>query len=450
MTGSLNLTSFSKKLASIRNPAKGPLGALPTAVAASALLLFSLVVLMPVSSTADAKLAEADAPSRSESTLSAGISPASQSNSDSNAQLNARLNSQAPTLVAKSKVLSPKKRFLLLWSLGLNGESFQNQTEHSQIIGLGLNGNMQIVLLPGLMLRVKAGVALQNGYAQSDFGDTVPHNGLGLSEAVMQYHPWLPLYFQLGAIDSSYVGSAYLPAGAYPGALQKIAIGSNKLGVDLIAQETIPTSTTLATQTVDKEKTPYYTTQGIFLKVQPYDGWQLKATALHYKFENLPSLTAFDSLSYGNTILNQGPNTSAYAYQFDGYMGGADSKLTLVRGVEWTLSSNVLQNSNAPQSYRMAQWIDTGFDFALPRDVNFIPKFATYFAESDVAPGFYNSSDVGHNNRKGWSASSDFVFKKSKFKLGATYSDANVINATSFQSRQQYIQLRFESLYDLI
>lgn len=461
MTGLLVLTSFLKNLTAGRSRAQALSSWLRLSRAASGLTTIALLV-MPASSFAAAVESNSSLPSHStrSSNNQSTNPPTAQSNDQSSHQFNdqsshqsvapAHLSASLSTTVLPAKASGLKKRTVILWKLGVDGESFKNEIEHAQIIGLGLNGELRTMLLPGLMLRLKAGVALQNGYAQSDFGDTVPHNGLALSEAIVQYHPWQPLYFQVGALDESFVNSAYLPSGSFPGALQKVSVGSDRLGLDLIAQAAIPTSTTLKTQTADKEPTPLYMTQSLTLKAKPFEIWQIKTTVLHFKFENLPSLVAFNSVNYGNTILDLGPSTSAYAFHFDGWLVGGDSKLRLSRGVEWMMGSHVIENLNAPSSYRLAQWVETSLAFALPEDINFIPKFATFFAESDVAPGFYNSSDVGHNNRAGWAASTDFEFKKQKFKVGATYSDAAVINPTAYQTHQQFIQLRFESLYDLI
>jgi hypothetical protein len=70
-----------------------------------------------------------------------------------------------------------------------------------------------------------------------------------------------------------------------------------------------------------------------------------------------------------------------------------------------------------------------------------------FFAESDVAPGYYNGSDRGHNNRTGWAADLSLAFKKAGFAIGGRFVQADLINSSLVQTRQSFVMLRFETLY---
>ena len=87
---------------------------------------------------------------------------------------------------------------------------------------------------------------------------------------------------------------------------------------------------------------------------------------------------------------------------------------------------------------------------ALPGDIDLIPRAGVFFTESDVSPGFYNAADLGHNNRTGWTAGVETVFKQSGFKLGGDFVHSDLINPSSIQSALTYFQIRFETLHELL
>ena len=349
----------------------------------------------------------------------------------------------------QNDVLLAKKQRLLLWKISLRGESFADDKDQAQTTGFGLAGQYRQVLLTDLLIRVKANVSLQTGYSQSRFGDDTPKSGVFLSEAILQYKPFSFFSFQAGALDQSILDAPLLVSPRpFPGVAQKIMVGSRSLGAELIVQEVTPTSTSLSTKTTNSEPTPYLFTQTLIIKAQPADFSKLKAFGTHYSFRQLPSSVAFESQKWDNSVTGDAPSDSRFDYGFDGWVVGGESKLRLVSGVSWNIDSHILQNSLAPTADRSGQWIQSGFDFELPRDIDFQPRAAVFFAESDIAPAYYNSSELGHGNRQGLKIATDLIFKRDRFKIGAAYISSKVINESIFQSREQFLQLYFETLYE--
>ena len=335
--------------------------------------------------------------------------------------------------------------------MSLEGQSFSNEQEQARTAGLSLRGDVRYGLLPSLEMRAEAGMSLQSGYAQSRFGDNTPKNGLDLREALIQWKPVSRVSLQAGAINQSTVEAPLLVAGQpFPGVLERVLLGTKTLNVELKAEQAIPTSTQLNSRTVEAETTPTFTTEILTARAKVTERVSLSAHALHYAFRSLPNTVAAESELYGNTVTPLTGKTSTFTYQFDGYGYGGGAKVLMSRNLSWTLDGQVLQNTKAPSSYGAGQIVTSGFNIGLPGDIDLKPQAEIFYAESDVAPGYYNGSDRGHNNRTGWGANLEAAFKKAGFTIGGRFVQSNLINASTVQSRQSFFMIRFETLYDLL
>ena len=353
----------------------------------------------------------------------------------------------APTPEPEAK----KKKTFVHWKLSVSGESFANDKEQAQTSGFGLVGDLRQILLPGLELKVRAKMDLESGYAQSQFGDNTPQSGVRLEEAYVQYKPFSTVILQGGAINQEHLNAPLLVnAQPFPGALEKFTLGNRSYMAEVKAEQTIPTSTTLSTQAVSSEASPTFMTQTLTVQAKPLDKTLLlKAFGTHYTFTGLPSSVALQSSTYGNTIAEMGPNTSAFAYSFDGWLGGGEIKWQITDHFAWRVDGYAIQNMRVPTSYGQAQDASTSFDIGLIHAITLTPKAEVFFIDSDATPGFYNDSAYGHTNREGWAADLSAKFDEAKFKVGLRYVDADVINANLLQSRQQFMMLRFETYHDL-
>ena len=368
-----------------------------------------------------------------------------------------RVKSQAQVAVSKATptptptpsptpVPAKKRRAIVLWNISLEGDKFTDERNQAQVAGFGVGGRLRYHLLEGLEIKVGASVALQSGYAQTQFGDSAPFTGLALQEALVQYRPWTPLMFEAGALNQ---GELNLPllvsARPFPGVAEEVLLGGRRFGAELMAQQTVPTSTSLSTKTVDQEASPSFTTETLQFRMMPIEWWTLKVSGTHWAFHNLPSQVAQDSATFGNTLSGDGLH---FLYEYQGYAAGGSSTIQFAKEFAWTVEGQTMQNLSAPDSYRNGQLYATSFNIGLPKDIDVIPRAEMFFAESDVAPAFYTDAGYGHTNRQGWAAEIATKFKTAGFKLAGRFVNADVINENLVQTQQQYFMIRFETLYD--
>lgn len=358
----------------------------------------------------------------------------------------AQTQSMRTQITTQADDVPSSKKLKLRWNLSLQGDSFSNEREQAQTTGFGIGGQLRYRLAQGLSFRASLGMTLQSGYSQSRFGDNAPRSGLDLREAVVQYRPFSFFAFEAGAIDQGQLKMPLLVSSrAFPGVVERVLVGDRKFGAELRAQQTVPTSTQQQTKTVEAEPMPSFLSETLRVRAMPTSFWTLRASATHFRFNQLPMRVALDSSPFGNTLK---ADQDRLMYQFQGYGGGGGTSLEITRAVTWNVDGHVVQNIDAPEGYNLAQLITTSFDLHLPNDIDLRPQAEIFFAESDVSPAFYNDSGYGHSNRRGYAADFLATFKQAGFKCGLRYVNADLIDQNTVQSAQQYVMLRFETLYD--
>lgn len=363
---------------------------------------------------------------------------------------------EATTTIGNSASWRKAKETKFAYKMGSGFSSFANEREQAQFFAFGLRGDAKTQLADSLGFRIKAGAELSSGYAQSRFGDNVGKSGFYVQEAVMNWRlldtSLARVYVSGGALDQGAFDAPLLvDEQAFPGVKESLVLGSSKeFRIKLWAQQTIPTSKTLSTKTVDAEVTPSFTTETAALEIRPVESLRLNAGVTHFTFNNLPSAVAQESVLYGNSISEIGPNTSRFKFRFDGLLATGEVEFDLMSKLTLVLRGHAIQNAAAEEGYRNAQLLQTGLIVRLPGEVELQPRAAVFFIEDDAAPGFYNSSKVGHTNRKGYAAAIDAFFQRQRFKLKAEYVEADVINFNINQSRQQTFTIGFETFYEML
>lgn len=339
----------------------------------------------------------------------------------------------------------------LRWKLGLASQSFTNEQDKAQTVGLGLEGDLRMSPLRMLEIRARAQARLQSGYAQSRFGDNTPANGVRLKEAYLSLRPLTFFTLQAGALDQGLLGSPLLVSEqAFPGVAEVFEFGDERVSVEFRAQQVVPASSNLSTKSIESEPTPSLTTESLVFRFSPGHDLEFKTSATHFSFKSLPSAVATESDRYGNTVVDAQTGIARFQFEYEGYVLGGEAKARVAKDWVVEVDAQILNNTKARDNYRRGQQVGMEMQISLPEDIELRPRGEIFFAESDVAPAFYNSSQLGHTNRQGWSGQMTLAFKQQKFQIGALYVESDVINPNSMQSRQSFILLNFETFYEAI
>lgn len=346
-----------------------------------------------------------------------------------------------------------EKRIELLINPSISGNNFANELgERVQAASFGLNINFNYKLSSILDVTTSTRASMMAGQSLTRFGEGAPSNGIFLNEALVNFRPSNYTSIHAGAINQSYLGSPLLVSDtAFPGIQEKIFFKSEKFSLSLVAEQTVPTSNTLSTKTSDREESPNFLTETIKLETQLIKQISFDVFGTLYHFSNLPSKVAADSAVLGNSQPEQaGPNTSRFTYDFNGWVAGAATRITIAPEVKLIFTGSAIENSQAPESTNHGQLISFATELALGKDLVLTPSVENFFNESDTSPAYYNSYVYGHNNRQGFAGGLVLDFPQSKFKISTKYVVSDVINETYNQGKQQYLSIKLETSYDVL
>lgn len=347
-----------------------------------------------------------------------------------------------------------------IWRARIYGESTALETQSAQIGGFDLFAETKYQMLETLEARVFLRGKFEAGRSQSFFGDIEPANGILVREAAIKYQPVDFFNFKAGVINQDWLEMPLLVyRQSFPATSAEFSIPiSDEFKVGAIAQYAIPTSQTLAPRTVGAEATPSFVTQTVYARWADRS-FNAAATANLFQYNNLPSFVAFESQKYGNTRyvstpggppIQGGVNNSSFNYQFKGWFTTAGASYRMNSLIEPHAYANIIVNTEAPETFNDGRILGIGSKF---HTNNYIisAAYENFFAESDVAPSFYNAWALGNTNSKGDGVDLWIQFKKKNFRLRAQYYRADVINTgDDLQENQEYFYLGVETGYDKI
>ncbi len=333
---------------------------------------------------------------------------------------------------------------------GLGGNFYGDEKQQEQSVAVSAYTKMKYAPISFADFDLFAGVNLFSGHSQYRYGDSAPHSGLDLKQAAVNFSVIEHFKVGFGALSVSEYPSSVLMISnhAFPGVKEELLFGTKNQRILLFAEQMIPTSTSLSTQTADQEKTPSFFQEGAQFRTPLFTRDLIVGAYLgHFQFSNLPGAVATQSALYGNSVRETGPSSSKFKYDFNGVFGGADGEYRLSRSFKLGLSQALIQNIAAPEGSNLGAETALHADFAYSAETTLGIQAASFFNESDSSPAFFNSAEYGHNNMQGFSAGVRFEFPKQRFYARADYYNANVINKNPDQYDQQIIYLRFVTEY---
>lgn len=366
--------------------------------------------------------------------------------------------SSSRSTLSQIGVENGKRPIVLKYKFGLSGRSFADERDQAQTAGLAIGSQVRVPLLNNLDFVGSLRVNLESGHAQSRFGDNVPRNGIYLKEAVLQSQWGEPFVVLAGAIDQSRLRLPFLFAeSAFPGLMENIDWSYENSGSGLSlesvyfrAEQVIPSSVSEGTAGENAESVPWLLTEETGVQLAGPSQLRGELRAGHYRFQGLSNKVAEKSEILGNSVFESSASESNFIYEFEGWFAGLNLKWKVTPVIDLRGSTLMIQNLRAPESFRNAQLQTLGLDWKTSGGLKISPSVDTFFAESDVSPAAYSSAEFGHNNRTGWGARLAVSLDHDRLVIDTHYVDANIINSSLTQSRQQYFMIKVETPYEVL
>ena len=332
----------------------------------------------------------------------------------------------------------------------LRGEVGALQKQQEQTAAASLATKLNYKPISFAEFNLFAGVNLISGHSQYRYGDSESHSGFSFKEAAVKLSFLDHAKVAVGAlgVQDYPIPSLLVSDFAFPGVSEEITFGTAHQHIELFAEQMIPTSSSLSTQTAEQEITPGFYTEGVDMKTPLFVRNLIGGLYLgHFKFSNLPGSVANQSALFGNTVYETGPNSSQFKYAFEGFYGGVDLVWTINSKLKFGLGQSVLSNSAAPEDSRIGQMTEFRAEYRATSDLILSSSLELFFNESDSSPAYFNAAEYGHNNMEGLGAHMKIEFPKHHFSAKADYYSADLINVNSSQYNQQFFFLRFVTEY---
>lgn len=275
-------------------------------------------------------------------------------------------------------------------------------------------------------------------------------NGIYLSQAFLEWEPWDRVRLRFGALDQSTLESPLLISGqTFLG--QSQSLGWNWLNSDFAiqAQQVVPTSARLSTRAIEKEPLPWFYTLGLSGQIKVSKAIEISGHATYYRFHLLPSQIANQSYLFGNTIDKLSINHAEFRYGFAGYTTRAEISLKPLAHWGLTFTTDYIENQLAPSDRGQGVVYALAPNYTLSSGTRLSLSLLSFLIHSDTSPAYYNSWQMGHNNRKGHGLEMEIQLK-SGLKFGGRYIQSQVLKETPVQKDQTYFLFMMETDYESI
>lgn len=360
------------------------------------------------------------------------------------------LRSRSSARLAPPSKTFTNDRFRVEGRLGVGSEMLTSETAQGNNAAFGASTRFQYKFIESLQMNAEVAALFSSERYQAQLETDEFANGIYAKRFDVVFKP--VRFFQIGAggvNQKEFLDRPLLLSNrAFPGAYAQANIENGRNGVWVRVGEYIPTSRSFDSDRQEKESLPTLTTLEAKALWVPNRYFQIAPSFTHFTYENLPSVVAYEGNLRGNTVSGQTRPNSVFEYDYRGYVGGVDLKLNPSRNLNFTLSTQLIENLEAPETLNSGQVASISSELHYSKMI-FKPILGAFYNEADSSPGAYNKGELGHNNREGRFFGFDVDFIKYNFRLRTRYVKADTINENSAANQfdQTYLAVVLETLY---
>ena len=332
----------------------------------------------------------------------------------------------------------------LFWKTRLGGSNYSELQDREQIVKFRLYGLGEYKFHQDVLLRAEIQTRLDSGYSQVVYDDAQTKNAIFLEEAKIQYNPGF-VVLEAGALSQDFYSSPLLfRAQTFPGAREGVYYHEKVAGIGAYLEQAIPTAKTLLNQASEGEPMPRLAMESIKGYVHPTDNWNIESFVHRYSFFDLPSAVADQSRLGGNSV--SGFKTVEFLYPFQGFVYGIGSDATIWR-VRPAAQFQLINNTLADEGKNTGYWATAQLGVRATGRTWVTPRLEIFNIQSDTSPAYYNSFELGHNNRKGFSNALEVWVQPWNAKITGKYIETTPIDYTPLQGPSQTYLIELETDY---
>lgn len=342
---------------------------------------------------------------------------------------------------------TPAGRFSADWRLRLSGTDIHDEQSQAKIVDIRTEVRAKYLLNNSLSLDIQPSLRLQSGQTQSFDGADKPENKISLNQAAAHYLPMQSLKLSAGALNQKYMHTNLLidPI-AFPAARMAAAFKTGNFTTGFALESAIPTSTSLSTNTKELEATPSLNSALVKTTWKNADSISARVSAGYFAYNNLPSAVAQKSRLLGNEINKISEAQYSFVNKFEGFEAKGEVEFSMLSELNISLGAEFLINQKGPENMNKASTYFGKGEIHLSQNKDLIIGAGYFSIAPEAAVSYFNASAY-ETNRVGYMAEVALAFKKEAFTVGVKYTDAEVMFAHTFQSREKTLLIKLETSY---
>lgn len=275
-------------------------------------------------------------------------------------------------------------------------------------------------------------------------------NAIFLNEAYAKINVHKNIFVKTGAIRTPLNPiSSIMTPGAFMGAQEEWQIGADDSNITVNAFQAIPSSGTVTKRVYDDGTQAYFLSQTVSAKLKSSSGFEARAAATRYQFENLSTNVATDSYFLGNSLSAFEGSSKSFRFRH-GFMG-TESAISLKQEVgkhDMYVFASMIQNDQASDGKNKGSMVGgnvkTTFGNYIVR-----PSYARFNYDADVIPTVYTTMTARYQNRDGYRVGLDLELKKERLALKSSYIKMDLKDANPYLADREIYNLAVEAKYDI-
>ncbi|WP_255489972.1 hypothetical protein [Bdellovibrio sp. KM01] len=340
-----------------------------------------------------------------------------------------------------------KKKFSAEWRLSMKGADEGDEQTQATYVDLRLEVKSKYILSNSLYIDLQPAIRLVSGQAQTLDGADSMKNSILLNQAGLMFKP--ASFFQLaaGALDQHYNHTSLLVDSiAFPSARMQSLFRVGSVVSGIVIESAIPTSTSLSSNTQEKEPTPSLNSASLRLNFNASKNAFWKNKVGYFIYNNLPSAVAQQSMLLGNEVNTVSDAHYEFVNKYAGVEASTDLQIPLGTLLDITLESEYVKNTQAKEDVNTAYNVALGSILHVSSALDITLKAKYYSVAPEAAVSYFNARGY-ETNRIGYEVSGYLNFLKQGYNLGASYKDAEVMFTNTVQSREKTIMIKLETSY---
>lgn len=307
------------------------------------------------------------------------------------------------------------------WKTHVEGSFLSNDESRERLMKVKLYGKFDLEFSSYIFGRFEPYLVVKEGEIQHRRFIRPESSVIQMQQGFFEIRPAERISVQVGAIHQDYLSSPLLVSDhTFLSALFAYTYIKERYEVQTVLQQSMPSFVNSFKRENEIADAPFFTSLFTYGEWIPSDYYSFKGHVTGFYFSQLPSFIAYQSKSYGNTIL--GVRSSAdFAYSYYGVNFDFSSQVRITPEIYLSFGYNGLINMGAPIERAWGERIYGILDMDFWKFVKIYSRLEYFHNNSDSAPAYFNSEIYGHNDRAGFLVELKSFFPKGNFELGFRY-----------------------------